>query len=156
MRHTEAGLAIADFPLMGGQLIPPFDRAMLGQIARDRLTLGLRPVVAAQVVVHALLVLVTVALANYVAQRTPRARWEVRRVFAWINWLLLVQLLLGADTILTRKVPLVASLHVAVGACILGGCVVALFWSLPVRLVAVTPRGDAARSASPPPTATPA
>jgi cytochrome c oxidase assembly protein subunit 15 len=142
MRHTDAGLAIPDFPLLGGQVIPRFDAEMLGHIAADRSARGWQPVVLTQVVVHALhrggalLTLLVAGLANYAAQRAPRIRWEIRRVLTWINWLLLLQIGLGAATVLTGKVPLLASLHVVVGASILGGCVFGLLRALPVRLTA--------------------
>ena len=140
MRHTEAGLAVPDFPLIGGQLLPLFDQQMYAHIAADRRALALPPVVAGQVVVHvlhrlwALGVIAAAVVVNYVARRPPAQRWEVLQPLTWLNWLIGLQVMLGAATVLTGRVPLVASLHVAVGAATLATVVLALLRTLPPRV----------------------
>ncbi|MCB0310444.1 MAG: COX15/CtaA family protein, partial [Bdellovibrionales bacterium] len=52
MRHTASGLAITDFPLMGGSLWPSLDQEMLMQVNSDRALIGLGPVTLLQVGLH--------------------------------------------------------------------------------------------------------
>ena len=124
MRHTESGLAIPDFPLMGGQLLPRFDDRMLGHVNAARFSLLLEPATRAQVVIHFLHRLgaavtgVAVVLANRAVHRSggyPAAR----RLLNWINAGIVLQALLGVLTVLTARVPLIASLHVLLGASLL-------------------------------------
>jgi cytochrome c oxidase assembly protein subunit 15 len=105
MRHQHAGLAIPDFPLALGRLVPPFDA----------------PGVAVHFVhrVGALLVLGAL-LGLWLAARGADARLG-RSALAALG-LALVQATLGALTVLTAKAPLVTSVHVAVGAALLGAC----------------------------------
>ncbi len=124
MRHTESGLAIPDFPLMGGQLLPRFDDRMLGHVNAARFSLLLEPATRAQVVIHFLHRLgaavtgVAVVAANRAVHRSggyPAAR----RLLNWINAGTVLQALLGVLTVLTARVPLIASLHVLLGASLL-------------------------------------
>lgn len=125
MRHTDSGLAIPDFPLMGGQVIPRFDAAMLNAVNATRFQLLLEPVAMNQVVVHflhrlgAAATAAVVVAANLDLRRRP-AYAAARRLLLWINWLLVVQGTLGALTVLSGRLPLVASLHVLLGAALLG------------------------------------
>ena len=147
MRHTESGLAIPDFPLMGGQLLPLFDERMLNTINGTRFQLLLEPVSMGQVVVHflhrlgAAATAAVVIAANLDLRRRPDYR-AVRRMLTWVNWLVLVQGTLGALTVLTVRSPLVASLHVLVGAALFAATLLCLLRCLPL------PTGSAA-AASP-------
>lgn len=106
MRHTKSGLAIPDFPLAFGQVIPPFD--------------------SPQIVIHfahrvgALLV-------------TAGIIWTVSRIFRkhrqeglllspalLLTCAIILQITLGALTIWTQKAVTPTTLHVATGALILG------------------------------------
>ena len=106
MRHIGAGLAIPDFPLAFGLLVPP--------------------VTSVPVLVHfahrvgALVVLVAVARLFLHARRAGDARL-VRMASALLG-LVLVQIALGAATVLAMKAVTPTTLHVATGAAILGGC----------------------------------
>ena len=125
MRHTDSGLAIPDFPLMGGQVIPRFDAAMLNAVNATRFQMLLEPVAMNQVVIHflhrlgAAATAAVVVAANLDLRRRP-AYAAARRTLLWINWLLAAQGTLGALTVLTGRLPLVASLHVLLGAALLG------------------------------------
>ena len=137
MRHTESGLAIPDFPLMGGRLVPRFDEQMLATINATRFQLLLEPVVTGQVVIHflhrlgAAATLAAVVAANLDLRRRP-AYGGARRLLAGINGLVLVQVTLGALTVLTVRLPLVASLHVFVGAALLAVTLLCLLRCVPV------------------------
>lgn len=143
MRHTESGLAIPDFPLMGGQLVPRFDERMLNAINGARFQLLLEPVSMSQVVVHflhrlgAAATAAVVIAANLDLRRRPAYR-AVRRMLTWVNWMVLVQGTLGALTVLTARSPLVASLHVLVGAALFAATLLCLLRCLPL------PSGSAA------------
>ncbi|HKO57951.1 MAG TPA: COX15/CtaA family protein, partial [Thermoanaerobaculia bacterium] len=92
MRHLGAGLAIPDFPLSFGHLVPAFTSAAIAVNFAHRLGA----------------VLVAVAIL-YVAARVPRYRWALIGVVA-------LQLTLGALTVWSGKHPVLTSLHVAGGA----------------------------------------
>ncbi len=105
-RHTKAGLAITDFPLANGQLIPDLSL----------------PLVAIQFV-HRLGALVVTVLIVTMAVRAARER---RALGGAANAALLlvlgvaVQILLGAVTVMTRLAVVPATAHVTTGAAILG------------------------------------
>ena len=116
MRHTGAGLAIPDFPLAFGGLVPPL--------------------VSAPVVIHFLHRMGAFAVATMIvwsATRTLRThggeRALVRPALLAVT-LVALQVTLGALTIWTQKAVLPTTAHVATGAAILGTCVV---WALRTR-----------------------
>jgi cytochrome c oxidase assembly protein subunit 15 len=113
MRHTGAGLAIPDFPLSYGRLIPPFWNTAI-----------------ALHFTHRVVALVVAALSAAVVWRVltrHRSRPEVVRP----AWALVVavtsQITLGAFVVLTGKNEIVNTLHVATGSLVLG---TALFLTL--------------------------
>lgn len=105
MRHTGAGLAIPDFPLAFGQLIPPFQSpAVMLHFAHRLGALG-----------------VTLALGWTVWRviRYYRDEPAFLRLAVILVALVGVQLTLGALTIWTARAVLPMTFHVAVGATIL-------------------------------------
>ena len=122
---------------MGGQVVPHFDEAMLNAINAARFRLLLEPASMNQVVIHflhrlgAAATAAVVVAANVDLRRRP-AYAAVRRLLTWVNWLLVVQGTLGALTVLTARSPLIASLHVLVGAALLGLTLWCLLRCLPV------------------------
>lgn len=106
MRHTGAGLAIPDFPLALGRVIPPFE--------------------SSAVVIHflhrlgALVVTMMITWSAVRAYRTHGVDRAVLRPALSALALVATQLTLGALTIWTRKAVLPTTAHVAVGAAILG------------------------------------
>lgn len=105
MRHIGAGLAIPDFPLAFGHLIPPFWTAHIAVHYAHR--------VGALLV--AVLILATVAYVQY----HHRVRPELRRPSLLLLALLTLQIALGALTVLMGKPYLINSLHVVTGAGVL-------------------------------------
>jgi cytochrome c oxidase assembly protein subunit 15 len=105
MRHTGAGLAIPDFPLAFGQLLPPV------------WTTGIAIHFAHRLVAVAVTVMVLLVAAHI------WSRHEDRRELVRPVWLLIVavaaQIALGALVVLTGKQPVINTLHVATGAVIL-------------------------------------
>jgi cytochrome c oxidase assembly protein subunit 15 len=112
MRHLGAGLAIPDFPLVFGGLIPPAWTP--GIAAHYAHRLGAVAVVAS---------FVPLVLR---CRRSGNARLE--RHAKALAGLLLAQIALGAATVLTGKAVLPTTAHVATGAAVLGGA-----WLLTLR-----------------------
>ena len=119
MRHMGAGLAIPYFPLAFGQLVPPLETAPVSVHFAHRL--------------GALVVLSTV---GWLFARSLRSR--DRRLLSPAGaalGLVLLQIGLGAATVLSQKAVLPSTAHVAVGASVLGACVFAALraWRLAGR-----------------------
>lgn len=132
MRHSAAGLAIPDFPLSFGQLIPPGGEEGLAAINRFRRDwFDMMPVESAQVWIHfshragALIAATAViTFGVHILKSYPDDR-RLREP-AWIMvMLVIVQLLLGALTVWTGKGVQIATAHVATGA-LLFGCTIYL------------------------------
>lgn len=106
MRHTGAGLAIPDFPLAFGEIVPGrWDGAIAVHFAHR---------VGAGIVT--LLVLATV---RQVFARS-RTRGELVRPAILLLALVAVQITLGAYVVWTAKHFIINSLHVVIGAAVLG------------------------------------
>jgi heme a synthase len=105
MRHTGAGLAIPDFPLMFGQLIPPHWDPKIAIHFAHRLG----------AVVVSLAILATTAHVFY----HHRPRTELLRPSLLLLALLVMQITLGALTVLSQKQFVINSLHVVTGASVL-------------------------------------
>ena len=110
MRHTGAGLAIPDFPLAFGHVIPPSWTAAIAIHYAHR--------IGAMIV--SVLVVATVGHVFY----HHRERNEFRRPAMLLLTLLAVQVTLGALTVLSGKQYIINSLHVVTGAAVLGTSVV--------------------------------
>lgn len=106
MRHTEAGLAIPDFPLAFGHVVPPLWDA--------RIAIHFAHRVGALLVT--LLILATTSHVLFHHGRRP----ELRRPALLLLVLLCTQVTLGAYVIWTAKQFVVNSAHVATGAMVLG------------------------------------
>jgi cytochrome c oxidase assembly protein subunit 15 len=130
MRHTKAGLAIPDFPLALGRIIPP-----LATFA---------------VAIHFLHRVVALAVAGCAALCGARAfaskRTGLKKTAAALVALVAVQITLGALTVLTRKSVAITTAHVATGALILGTALAFTLASLKTERRA----GSARRSAHKP------
>jgi cytochrome c oxidase assembly protein subunit 15 len=106
MRHTESGLAIPDFPLAFGRVIPEFRDYHIAIHFAHR--------------VGALLVSIAVVWTFTRILRLHRHDRLLLRPVVIMMLLLCVQLTLGAFTIWTEKGPWIASAHVVTGALTLG------------------------------------
>lgn len=103
MRHMGAGLAIPDFPLSFGRLVPVFSSVEIVVNYLHRL--------------GAVAVTIGVVVAAFLAVRSTRA--AVRKLAAGLVVLLAVQVTLGAMTVWSAKHAMITSFHVATGASIL-------------------------------------
>jgi heme a synthase len=127
MRHMGAGLAIPDFPLAFGRLVPP--------LVTPHITVHFAHRIGALVV--------TVAVATTVAGvlRGGRDPW-LRRPALLATGLVVLQVTLGALTIWSRRAVLPTTLHLTVGAALLATCLV-----LTLRASRVATRRSAAPAA---------
>ena len=105
MRHTDAGLAIPDFPLAFGHLIPPqWDAGIAIHFAHR---------------VGALVATVLIVITTSRVFRVHRRRGELMRPALLLLVLLTAQITLGALTVLSGKQYVINSLHVVTGASVL-------------------------------------
>jgi len=119
MRHTGAGLAIPDFPLMFGRVIPDHWDAGIAVHFAHRL--------------GALIVAGTVLAVAIRIWRRHTDRVELAFPALQIVLLLVVQITLGALTVLSRRQPWINSLHVVGGALVLALSLVITLRSWRVR-----------------------
>jgi cytochrome c oxidase assembly protein subunit 15 len=105
MRHLGAGLAIPDFPLSYGRLIPPLESGFVMINFAHRC--------------GALIVAILIATtAARVLRSAPRDPWLMRPAWGLLA-LLVLQITLGAMTIRSRRAVLPTTAHVATGATVL-------------------------------------
>jgi heme a synthase len=128
MRHKGAGLAVPDFPLFYGQVLPIWDAASLEMLNDHRIwKLGLEPVTSFQILLHLAhrFWAVTVVLAAILSWRSVRR--EIPRqqgkpmhfILKALAILLALQVFLGMTVIWSQKAADLATAHVALGALIL-------------------------------------
>jgi cytochrome c oxidase assembly protein subunit 15 len=138
MRHTEAALAIPDFPLAFGGLIPPFDRPGV-------------PIHFA----HRVWALVVTCLAVVLVGRTMqrhRTQSALVNPALWLATLVIAQVCLGGVIIWTRRAVHPTTLHVLNGAVVLATSLVltlrAYRLTAPTPAVAALTPAPAARAAT--------
>jgi cytochrome c oxidase assembly protein subunit 15 len=123
MRHTEAGLAIPDFPLMFGGLLPDRWDARIGVHFAHR--------VGAVVVTFAILATAARVWRHHGLQRS------LSRPALALVVLVAVQFTLGALTVLSRRHVAINSAHVVCGALVLATSLVVTLRSWRVKFSAV-------------------
>lgn len=140
MRHSHSGLAIPDFPTMGGEWWPRFDQPMLDDVNATRFTMNLEPVTILQVIVHFLhrlgaVVLVMALLSlNYVSFRISKSNSDIHKTLFLLNSLFVFQIGLGILTVLSHKEYHFTSLHVVTGAVTLACSALLFLRAAPVNL----------------------
>ena len=138
MRHTESGLAIPDFPTMGGTLLPSLDQGMLMRINEWRFQNNLEAVRMGQVHIHlthrlwALFILLVLMYINGAAYKYCLQRPLILKTVFWLNLAMVLQIALGISTVLMQKEIVTTTLHVATGAVVLGLSFLLLLRSGPV------------------------
>jgi len=135
MRHSGAGLAIPDFPTAFGGILPPF--AVPGV-----------PIHFAHRVVGTLVAIAALIQATFVLRRF-RTHTVIAQPALLLGVLVVVQVLLGAITVWSRKAVIPTTLHVLGGAIILATSLV-----LAIRTWRLT-HAIGATSAAPPVTVRP-
>jgi len=138
MRHSNAGLAIPDFPKMGGQWWPSFDQGMLDRINSWRFDSGMDPVNMKQIFVHFLhrlgaLILTAALFGLNIVLLWSRPTQRMLLILVCLDFLFFLQVTLGIATVVSMKEYKVTSLHVVTGASLLAGTVLLLLQSAPVH-----------------------
>ncbi len=130
MRHTAAGLVVPDFPLAYGRIAPALSSEALDGYTRTLIDNDIRiaadgPVTAAQITVHLLHrywgMLTGIALlwtAHRLFWSSP-AGSRLRTLGVVLASLTVIQVTLGAFTVLTLKAVDITTAHVALGALLL-------------------------------------
>ena len=126
MRHTQSGLAIPDFPLSGGYIIPTFNQEMLNTIQSMQFESGLPFVTLNQIIIHylhrmgAIAVTISIGWLTWKIIQSKISNERIYRLAGFLITLLIIQVTLGAFTIWSVKEPFITSIHVVNGAVILG------------------------------------
>ena len=121
MRHSHAGLSIPDFPTSYGHLFPPVDDATVAQINQQRGAAS-QPYTSAALIllqyVHRVWAVLIVVGLVFTAIRLWRGQLPIffRRCAAGWILLVVVQVCLGAWTVLSNKAADIATAHVLFGA----------------------------------------
>jgi cytochrome c oxidase assembly protein subunit 15 len=130
MRHSGAGLAVPDFPLAYGQLLPSLTQESLGQYNIELILRNIRlaadgPITASQITIHLIhrywaiitgLMVLTYAFRVY---RHCGSILALRMGALVLTILIPLQITLGAFTVLSRKAVDITTIHVATGALLL-------------------------------------
>jgi cytochrome c oxidase assembly protein subunit 15 len=125
MRHTGGGLAIPDFPLAFGHLVPPFWNAGIALHYAHRL---------------GAILISLIAIANVVRIVRRHADRSGLTKPAWLLiGLVAAQVTLGAFVVLTGKQPIINTLHVATGALVLATCLVITLRAFRIRFEGPVP-----------------
>ena len=139
MRHTASGMAIPDFPTMGGLWIPTFSETMIHNINSTLFDLDIDPVSRGQVIIHSIhrlgAIIVTGSIGFFVYKYGSFAKGN-KLVFAAmvsIIGIVILQFSLGAITVLSERSPYIASFHVVTGASLLGACTLFILRTHPIK-----------------------
>lgn len=130
MRHTDSGLAVPDFPLAYGQLFPSLSPESIAAYNERLIHLDLRlaaggSITSSQILIHMIHRLWALVVAGMVVWTSLRLRKDSAvsprlSSFSFILiLLLLIQISLGAWTVLSAKAVAVTTAHVATGALLL-------------------------------------
>lgn len=128
MRHTKSGLAIPDFPLAFGRIIPPFENFHVAVHFAHRL---------GALIVTGFIVWTVGRIFRYY-----RNEPLLRRSAILLSVAIAIQLTLGAFTIWTQKAVIITTAHVATGALILGTSLALVLRTRQVVNRAITHQGS--------------
>ncbi len=140
MRHSHSGLAIPDFPTMGGEWWPRFDQAMLSAINNTRFNLNLDAVTMGQVALHFLhragagILMISLIALNFFSLDIKKNNTSVHKTVLLLNSLFILQITLGIITVLSYKEYHLTSLHVVTGALVLAWTTLLTLRAAPLKL----------------------
>ncbi|MBI3586084.1 MAG: COX15/CtaA family protein [Ignavibacteriales bacterium] len=135
MRHTHSGLVVPDFPLAYGQLFPSLSPESLQSYNSQLIYSDIRlaadgDITSGQIFIHmlhrgwAFVVLTMVLWTSFRLRKSSQTSKRLSRFSLLLISLVVVQVTLGALTVLSRKEVDVTTAHVATGALLLVVCVV--------------------------------
>lgn len=132
MRHMDSGLAVPDFPLAYGQVLPSLSTESLEQYNKTLIYDDIRlaaegPISSGQIMIHLFhrywALVVTGGIGLLVFQLRKTTSLVLRTLASLLSLLVVAQLSLGAWTVLSRKAVGIATAHVGTGALLLVGTV---------------------------------
>ncbi|MEM6315491.1 MAG: COX15/CtaA family protein [Planctomycetota bacterium] len=147
-----AGLAIPDWPLHYGEVLPPLDEAAIAAVNVERAEMNLPPTNAKHVGIHFAHRIGAYVTAGVLIAFAVIAFRHGHKIGVIVGILVIAQVTLGILTVLYRKPADIATTHQAIGALLLATTVVAALrmW----RVYAQEPSHAAAPAADPHPTPT--
>lgn len=130
MRHTQSGLAVPDFPLAYEQLFPLLSPENLQKYNDQLIAMNIRvaadgPITSSQIVIHmlhrfwAVVVTVLVCWSSFRLIKLSHLSLRLKRFGLFLFGLILLQVTLGAITVLSQKAVDITTAHVAAGALLL-------------------------------------
>ncbi len=127
MRHSGSGLAVPDFPKMGGSYLPSLSAETITNINQQLLVLGYAPVDKLQVLIHLIhrfwaigIIIAVFLLIGFILTNANSLGKKITRHGAWIGSIVILQFALGIITVISHKDPFITSVHVMLGAGLLG------------------------------------
>jgi cytochrome c oxidase assembly protein subunit 15 len=139
MRHTASGMAIPDFPTMGGLWFPTFSDSMIHNINVILFDMDWGTVSRAQVIIHflhrlgAIIVTGFIGYLFYKNNKIINTNSILKKSMWLILFIVIVQFTLGALTVITERAPYIASFHVVNGAALLGACILFVLRIHPIK-----------------------
>ena len=139
-RHTASGMAIPDFPTMGGQWIPTFSEIMINNINVILFDLDIDMVERYQVIIHflhrlgALIISFTIGYFLIRHKNSIKENQLIYKTFMVFLVILFIQLTLGIFTVLSERLPYIACFHVVTGALLLGFSFLFMLRTHPTKL----------------------
>jgi cytochrome c oxidase assembly protein subunit 15 len=139
VRHTQSGLAIPDFPKMGGSWLPIFNDAVMAHINDWRFENDMPSVSRHQAILHfshrfwAFLITLKAVYLNIVAFKYCQQSSKVTQTVLLFDILLAFQILLGIGTVMSVKEVYTTTSHVLCGAALFGLSFLLVLRSAPVR-----------------------
>jgi len=141
MRHSNAGLTVPDFPLAYSQLFPSLTAEAIAHYNQQLEALGLRvfaddPITASQILIHMthrIWACVVACMVIWTALRVHNHSSENKRLSFLskvLFGLIIVQVTLGAFTVLSQKAIDITTAHVATGAVLLVVSVITLLHTI--------------------------
>ena len=138
-RHTASGLAIPDFPTMGGLWIPTFSESMINNINVMLFDLDLDMIERYQVIIHfshrlgAFIITFTIGYFFVRYKNIIKEYHHIYKTFIFFSVILLIQLSLGILTVLSERSPYISSFHVLTGAALLGLSLLFVLRTYPIK-----------------------
>ncbi len=155
MRHSEAGLAIFDFPSAYGQLVPPFSQSGIAEATEKMLDEGdtwlaayFTPMQVAVHFAHRVWAIVVLSVGGWFIVRLLRdaiGQPLLLRPAVAIALMLIMQAALGASVIWSGRHSEVATAHQALGAAILATSALLLVRLMRLNLRSVMPSNQGGR-----------
>jgi heme a synthase len=126
MRHSGSGIAVLDFPKFGGNLLPSLSSDVFETVNNQRSLALLPPVTTLQILLHALhrywafFIVLILFITMYYNRSLLISRGTFSSHFKAVVGIVFLQVLLGIGALMMKREPWITSIHVLLGAMLLG------------------------------------